>query len=94
MSSTKEELHIKEEVLSGEKHFLILFNDEHNTFEHVTESLIRICKHDEVQAEQCATIAHFKGKCDIKTGTYPTLKPMKEALIECGLSATIESLEN
>lgn len=69
---------------------LILHNDDHNYFDFVIESLIQICKHTAEQAEQCAMIVHYKGKCDIKEGVFEKLKPMKEALTDRGLSATIE----
>ncbi len=75
---------------SEEKKALILYNDDHNFFEFVIESLIKICSHTEEQAEQCAMIVHFKGKCDVKQGEYETLNPMREALTQRGLNATIE----
>ncbi len=71
-------------------HFLILHNDDINTFEFVIDSLIEICEHNLEQAEQCAFITHSKGKCDVKKGTMKKLKPMKNALIERGLKATID----
>ncbi len=70
--------------------FLVLYNDEVNSFDFVIETLIEVCGHDSQQAEQCALITHFKGKCDIKKGTYFSLKPMKDLLITKGLSAVIE----
>lgn len=72
------------------KYFLILHNDEVNSFEHVIECLIEICKHDVNQAEQCAYITHYKGKCDIKKGTMDILKPIREKLIKKGLNVTID----
>ena len=89
---TKEHLqeqNFSEEKLS-DKRFLILHNDDKNTFDFVIENLIEVCNHDEVQAEQCAFITHFKGKCDVKKGDVITLKPMKDKLISKGLSVTID----
>ena len=89
---TKEHLkeqNSSEETLS-EKRFLILHNDEKNTFDFVIENLIEVCNHDEMQAEQCAFITHFKGKCDVKKGDVNSLKPMKDKLISKGLSVTID----
>ena len=37
----------------GDEHQIILYNDDFNTFDHVIESLINICDHSPVQAEQC-----------------------------------------
>ncbi len=70
---------------------LILYNDDVNTFEFVTNSLIQVCGHDSIQAEQCTYLVHYKGKCDIKTGTFEQLRPMCEALLDRGLSAVIEN---
>ena len=81
---------IEEDVkLVGEKQ-LIIYNDDYHTFDYVIEALIKICKHEQLQAEQCTLIIHFKGKCSVKTGDYYTLHPMYEALCDRGLSATIE----
>lgn len=79
------------DVLSLEKELnkIILYNDDVNTFDHVIESLIHICGHNELQAEQCAMIVHYNGKCDVKSGTYEDLKPRCSALLERGLSAEI-----
>ncbi|MGE4290465.1 MAG: ATP-dependent Clp protease adaptor ClpS [Salinivirgaceae bacterium] len=69
---------------------LVLHNDEVNTFDHVIESLIEICRHEVEQAEQCAFITHYKGKCDVKTGLFEELSFMKKQLDSKGLTVTIE----
>ena len=69
---------------------LILFNDDINSFEFVIESLIDICEHDPMQAEQCAMIAHYKGKCPVKTGSFSELKPKLDEMSRRGLTVTIE----
>ena len=69
---------------------IVLFNDDVNTFDWVIESLIKVCSHEVVQAEQCAHIVHFKGKCSVKKGEYDALKPMCSSLLERGLSAEIQ----
>ena len=69
---------------------LILYNDDFNTFDFVTESLIKVCKHEALQAEQCTFLVHYTGKCVVKNGTFKKLKPLCEALLERGLSAKIE----
>jgi len=68
---------------------IILFNDDVNTFEWVIECLMLYCQHDAIQAEQCATIVHYNGKCEVKTGSLKALKPICETLLEKGLSAAI-----
>ena len=69
--------------------FLILHNDDVHSFEYVTHALIEICEHTFEQASQCTLITHYNGKCDIKKGGLKTLKPLKDALIERNLNATI-----
>lgn len=68
---------------------LIVFNDDVNTFDHVIDTLIRVCNHTAEQAEQCTMLIHFKGKCAVKTGTFDFLKPMREAICEAGIDARI-----
>lgn len=69
---------------------LIVYNDDVNTFDHVIESLIKVCRHDAIQAEQCTTIIHYNGKCQVKRGTFERLEPMCTALLDRGISAVIE----
>ncbi|NQU87568.1 MAG: ATP-dependent Clp protease adaptor ClpS [Mariniphaga sp.] len=75
--------------VTGKDQFLILHNDEVHSFDYVIEALIDICEHDYVQATQCTIITHYKGSCDVRRGNFKSLKPLKEALIERELSATI-----
>ena len=69
---------------------IILYNDDVNTFDHVISSLIEVCDHGHIQAEQCAHLVHYKGKCSVKRGTFDELEPRCTALQERGLSANIE----
>ena len=73
-----------------EKKDLVVFNDDVNTFDHVIESLVKICKHEVEQAEQCTWIIHFNGKCQVKRGTFEKLEPMCTALLERGITAEIQ----
>lgn len=68
---------------------LMVFNDDVNTFEHVIDTLIRVCKHSKEQAEQCTLLIHFKGKCAVKSGSFEFLKPLREAICEAGIDARI-----
>jgi len=68
---------------------LIVFNDDINTFEHVTRTLIKVCQHTPEQAEQCTLIIHYKGKCQVKNGTFDFLRPLREAICEAGIDARI-----
>lgn len=69
---------------------LILYNDDHNTFDHVIMSLMQYCSHTMLQAEQCAMIVHNNGKCAIKRGTMEKLKPIHKILGELDLTVDIE----
>jgi ATP-dependent Clp protease adaptor protein ClpS len=74
----------------GEEWHIVLYNDEENTFDHVINMLVKHCSHDPLQAEQCAVIVHFKGKCQVKTGSYEILEPICTKLLEAQLNAEIE----
>ena len=69
---------------------IILFNDDVNTFDHVINSLEKYCGHSSLQAEQCAYIVHYNGKCSVKNGSINKLKPICLALLDKGLSAEIK----
>tara|TARA_B110000977_G_scaffold201745_1_gene298236 strand:+ start:11024 stop:11293 length:270 start_codon:yes stop_codon:yes gene_type:complete len=68
---------------------LIVFNDEVNTFDHVINTLIRVCKHSSEQAQQCTLIIHFKGKCTVKTGPIEKLKSACQGILDAGIQAEI-----
>lgn len=68
---------------------LLLYNDDVNTFDYVIETLVEICGHEYMQAEQCAYIVHYKGKCDVKHGSYEKLEPLCGELLRRGLTAKI-----
>jgi ATP-dependent Clp protease adaptor protein ClpS len=89
--STKEKVleEVLVEELTANNNEIVLFNDDVNTFDHVIETLIRVCKHTAEQAEQCAILVHYKGKCTVKTGELSELKPQCIQLLEAGLSAEI-----
>lgn len=69
---------------------IIIFNDNVNTFEHIIVSLIDLCDHKSPQAEQCAYLIHYSGKCAVKRGSYAKLKPVCSALLDRGISAEIQ----
>lgn len=91
-TSTREKVSV--EVLVGETTSdgfkIVLFNDDVNTFDHVIETLVRVCDHDPLQAEQCALLVHYTGKCEVKSGELSELIPKCSALLDAGLSAEIQ----
>ncbi|MDR2010847.1 MAG: ATP-dependent Clp protease adaptor ClpS [Bacteroidales bacterium] len=80
----------KNDIVLNKNRKLVLYNDDVNTFDYVIECLVEICGHELVQAEQCAFITHYKGKCDVKSGDYRSMKRLKEHLVDRGLRVTID----
>lgn len=71
------------------EHYIVLYNDDVNTFDHVIDMLVYACDHTPEQAEQCSLIVHYKGKCTVKTGEYDDLKQRCSKLLQADLSAEI-----
>jgi len=85
-------LHSDDKLNKGsETSTLILYNDDINTFDHVIRSLVEVCGHDSVQAEQCALMVHFKGSCEVKIGITEVLIAMRRSLNAKGLNSKVES---
>jgi ATP-dependent Clp protease adaptor protein ClpS len=68
---------------------LIVFNDDYNTFDHVIQTLVKVCKHTYQQAEQCTWLIHYRGKCTVKTGSFRKLRPMRDGICDAGIEARI-----
>lgn len=68
---------------------LLLINDSVNNFDHVIKSLVEICGHDEIQAEQCAVLTHIKGGCIIKVADIHTLEEISVRLRELSLDTVM-----
>lgn len=85
----QELVEIAESIDAADLKNLVVFNDDVNTFDHVIQTLVRVCKHTHEQAEQCAMIVHYRGKCTVKQGSLDDLKPMRDAICERGIDARI-----
>jgi ATP-dependent Clp protease adaptor protein ClpS len=85
-----EQIDLELEELLKDPREIVLYNDDHNTFAFVIECLMEVCKHSSVQAEQCAVLVHYTGKCAVKRGDESKLLPMCSALLDRGLSAEIK----
>lgn len=83
----EETLSLIDEISSAK---LLVYNDDHNTFDWVIKCFIDILNHSFEQAEQLSLLIHLKGKAVVKTASKKELLPKKDALIERGLSAVIE----
>jgi ATP-dependent Clp protease adaptor protein ClpS len=84
------EEYLESRGINEDKKNLILHNDEINTFKHVIVTLMHICDHNPLQAEQCAMLVHHNGKCHIKSGSDTEIQLMKERLIANDLTVTVE----
>lgn len=71
---------------------IVIHNDDYHTFDFVIETLIEVCGHEPMQAEQCTYVIHYSGKCAVKTDMFNKLQPMWAKLITVGLTATIEDV--
>ena len=87
-----EEVLVLEKTSIGNSSYLVVYNDDHNTFDWVIQCFMEICNHTLEQSEQLALIIHYKGKATVKTGGMNELKPLKDALTDRGLSAVIETV--
>jgi len=91
MMSAKEKIQEEVDTLGQEvfQHEIVLHNDDVNTFDFVIDSLVAVCDHTVEQAEQCAYLVHYKGKCTVKSGEFRELEPKCSKLLQLGLSAEL-----
>ena len=80
---------VLDDLESQEPKDLIVFNDDFNTFDHVINTLVKICKHTYQQAEQCTWLIHYKGRCTVRSGPFSKLKPMRDSICDAGIDARI-----
>jgi ATP-dependent Clp protease adaptor protein ClpS len=90
MAETKEEVESKVEEILSKPYRIDLHNGDFNSFDWVITCLMKVCKHEYEQANQCAYIVHNNGVCDVKYGDFETISTMKEKLQSAGLSVTME----
>lgn len=90
MSGTQLDEALEVVIENDRKYALILYNDDVNTFDHVINCLIKICGHAVSQAEQCANIVHYKGRCQVSDGSLKEMQKQCVALLDEMLSAKVE----
>ena len=83
---TEEKVLRESQTVLEKEHSLILFNDEENSFDFVIDVLCSVCEHSEEQAEQCAWITHYKGKCQVLSGPFEKLKSKARLMSWRGVS--------
>ncbi len=92
-NNLEEEIAIEDVVSDSMKQAqLVVYNDDFNTFDWVIQCFMEVCNHTFEQSEQLSLIVHYKGKAVVKTGRFEKLKPMKDSLVERGLSAVIDQV--
>jgi ATP-dependent Clp protease adaptor protein ClpS len=69
---------------------LVLYNDNHNSFQYVMLALSSVLNYTLEQSEQISLIVHNRGKAVIKTGEYLSLKNYYEQLKQLDLTLKIE----
>ena len=89
MNKEQESVDVLEEELVENEKSLLLINDDVNTFEYVIDTLMKVCHHTREQAETCAWITHYKGKCAVMHGTFEELKPYYDILLGHQLTVKI-----
>jgi ATP-dependent Clp protease adaptor protein ClpS len=83
------EILLDDVVVESKVYNLVVFNDDINTFDFVITALMDVCQHTSDQAEQCTLIIHYKGKCTVKMGDFDELAPMRNAIVNRGISAEL-----
>jgi len=87
-----EDILTEDSIGTGEMSELVVYNDDFNTFEWVIECFIEVLSHTSEQAEQLSLMIHYTGKATVKTAAFKVLRPFKDALVDRGLSAVIETV--
>ena len=70
-------------------HKVVIYNDDVNSFEYIMACLIRLCKHEAIQAEQCALLAHMNGKCQVKSGDFLEMFDLKNTFDDLDIKSEI-----
>lgn len=89
-NQTETEEEVLVEVVTDEQYQIVVYNDHVNTFDHVIQSLMSICKHEWIQAEQCALLIHTTGKTVVKSGKYKEMERMCSGLLDKSITAEVE----
>jgi ATP-dependent Clp protease adaptor protein ClpS len=71
-------------------HQVVIYNDDVNSYDYVTACLIRMCRHEPIQAEQCAVVANNVGKCAVKSGNYLDMFELKTTFDDLDINSEIE----
>ncbi|HTH81694.1 MAG TPA: ATP-dependent Clp protease adaptor ClpS [Mucilaginibacter sp.] len=91
-TETQEQTFTLEELLAGfkELHRLILWNDDHNTFDHVINCMMKYLDYTEPQAERIAWKVHNEGKCAVLEGSFTEVEVYRKILQQEGLTVSVD----
>jgi ATP-dependent Clp protease adaptor protein ClpS len=81
----------KAKRITERTYYVMVYNDDVNTFDFVIQTLIEVCGHELPQATQCTYLIHFKGSCSVKEGSFNELLPVKQKLVAKGLCADLSA---
>jgi ATP-dependent Clp protease adaptor protein ClpS len=84
------EMSKKKPTVKRGKYRVIVHNDNHNTFDHVIDSLMDVCGHVYLQSVQCALIVHEAKRCAVYTDTYEECYQVHTELRKLGITVTVE----
>ncbi|TAG55315.1 MAG: ATP-dependent Clp protease adaptor ClpS [Cytophagales bacterium] len=87
---TQNDTDLLEVAIESDVYNLVVYNDDINSFDFVIETLIEICEHTPLQAEQCTILIHYKGKCAVRTGSFDVMAKMRTEICNRGISAEVE----
>jgi ATP-dependent Clp protease adaptor protein ClpS len=85
---TLEEIELDLSFMEDSK--LILFNDDHNSFDKVIMALIVYCQISSAKAAEIAMKVHNEGKAVAKYGSRDKLEPIAKVFGELDLTCEIE----
>lgn len=73
-------------------HGLTLVNDNDNDMLYILACIIKVCKMEPLQAEQCVILAHYKKSYKIASGDFDKVFGMHEELKELNIKSEINEI--
>ena len=84
----KKKIHILNDTIY--RNFVVLFNDDINSFDHVEVCLMKICLKTKEEAKKIAMEAHNKGKAICYKGSLEECETVAEKMGEAGLTVELQ----
>lgn len=91
-TETATEAFTLEEILAAAKatNRLILWNDDHNTFDHVIHCLMKHLQYSERESALIAWKVHNQGKCAVLEGSFTEVEIYRKILKAEDLTVSVE----